>query len=130
MDKIKPLIEDQFILNLIFSFLHSPILDEEGINLALNRGIPPVRFLLPVLFHFFLDEMENNFVSKFPDWTFARLYHQMLVPIGTGKSRDTEEDLFFRKNAFLAEGVELHILKPYVVKGWEGGLRSFWEYLR
>ena len=53
MDKIKPLIDDQFILNLVNSFLHSPILDKEGRKRALDRGIPPVRFLLPVLFNFF-----------------------------------------------------------------------------
>lgn len=115
VDKIKPLIDDQFILNLVNSFLHSPILDKEGRNRALDRGIPPVRFLLPLLFNFFLDKMDRNFSSKFPDWTFARFYHQMFVPIGTGISRDcriTEEILIFLQNAFIAEGGELHILCP------------------
>ena len=59
--------------------------------------------------------MDRNFSSKFPDWTFARFYHQMFVPIGTGISRDcriTEEILIFLQNAFIAEGGELHILCP------------------
>ncbi|CAK7324931.1 unnamed protein product [Dovyalis caffra] len=43
----KPLIDDLFIINLIDSFLNSPILDKKGENRA--GGIPPVRFLRPKL---------------------------------------------------------------------------------
>lgn len=70
--------------------------------------------------------MDRKFLSKFPDWTFARFYHHMLVPIGTGKSEictGTEEDLLFLLNAFIQEGISFHILKP------EGGWLSFWDYL-
>lgn len=123
LDKIKPLIDDQFILNLVNSFLHSPILDKKGINRADER-IPPVRFLRPVLFYYFLDEIDRNFVSKFPDWTFARFYHQMLVPIGTGI---TEEDLVFLQNSFMDEGVQLHILKPRKVVSCLFGRKPIWK---
>lgn len=63
VDKIKPLIDDQFVLNLVDSFLHSPIQDKKGRNLALNGGIPPVRFLHPVLFNFFLDDVDRDFAE-------------------------------------------------------------------
>lgn len=111
MDKIKPLIEDPFILNLIERFLHSPVLDNAGKNLALKGGIPPVRFLHSILFNFFLDEMDRNFLSKFPGATFARFSHQMVIPIG--KSRNLRiRDL---ETAFLAEldsGILITLLKP------------------
>ena len=113
MDKIKPLIEDPFILNLIERFLHSPVLDNAGKNLALKGGIPPVRFLHSILFNFFLDEMDRNFLSKFPGATFARFSHQMVIPIGTEKSRNLRiRDL---ETAFLAEldsGILINLLKP------------------
>lgn len=113
LDKIKPLIEDQFILNLIESFLHSPVLDKAGKNLALKGGIPPVRFIHSILFNFFLDDMDRNFLSKFPGATFARFSHQLLIPIGTDKSRNIRvRDL---EKAFLAEldsGILINILKP------------------
>lgn len=105
--KMKPLIEDQFILHLIDSFLHCPIKDKQGRNL--NEGIPGVQFIFPVLLNFFLDDMDRKFVSKFPDWTFARFYHQMLIPIGTGCKK---EDLLFIQNAFIDDGVKLEILRP------------------
>ena len=63
LEKIGPHISDSFILNLINSFLHSPILDVDGINLALNDGIPPVRFLQKVLFNFYLDDLERLLLS-------------------------------------------------------------------
>lgn len=65
LDKIKPLIEDPFILNLIESFLHSPVLDKAGKNLALKGGIPPVRFIHSILWNFFLDDMDRYFLSSF-----------------------------------------------------------------
>ncbi len=69
VDKIKPLLGDSFIFTLINSFLHSQILDKKGQNQALNGGRPPVRFLRRVLFHFFLEDLDRNLLSKFPDWT-------------------------------------------------------------
>jgi hypothetical protein len=114
LDKIKPLIEDPFILNLIESFLHSPVLDKAGKNLALKGGIPPVRFINSIFLNFFLDDMDRKFLSKFPGATFARFSHQLLIPIGTDKSRNNIRVRDLEK-AFLAEldsGIILNILKP------------------
>lgn len=112
LDKIKPLIEDQFILNLIENFLHSPVLNKAGKNI-LKGGIPPVRFLHSILLNFFLDDIDRHFLSKFPGATFARFSHQLLIPIGTEKSRNIRiRDL---EKAFLAEldsGILIKILKP------------------
>jgi len=111
VDKIKPLIDDEFILNLVNSFLHSPILDMKGKNLAYEK-IPPVRFLRPLLFHFFLDDLDRKILSKLPNWTFARFYHHMLIPI-ENNFIVTEENLVFIQNAFMDDdAVKLHILKP------------------
>lgn len=57
--------------------------------------------------------MDRDFVSRFPDWTFARFYHQLLIPIETSKSiYDIEEFLLFLYNAFPEEGVKFDILRP------------------
>lgn len=112
IDKIKPLIEDPFILNLIESFLHSPVLDKAGKNLALKGGIPPVRFIHSI---FFNDDMDRKFLSKFPGATFARFSHQLLIPIGTEKSRNNIRVRDLEKAFFLAEldsGIIIKILKP------------------
>ncbi|KAK7298215.1 hypothetical protein VNO77_47126 [Canavalia gladiata] len=93
---------------------HSPVLDKAGKNLALKGGIPPVRFIHSIFFNFFLDDMDRKFLSKFPGATFARFSHQLLIPIGTDKSRNNIRVRDLEK-AFLAEldsGIILQILKP------------------
>lgn len=109
LEKIKPLIEDQFIRNLIENFLHCPVLDKKGINRADER-IPPVRFIHDCLLNFYLDDLDRKFVSKFPGLAFARFYNHMLVPIFTACKE--EYILFIQKFIIDISGVQLHILKP------------------
>lgn len=105
--KIKPLLGDSFILNLVDSFLHLPLLHEKKIQ-VLHVGIqPPFLFLRSVLFHFFLDDLDRNCCQ---DWVFARFYDQMLVPIETKNLKQLE--LLEIKNYAINAGVPLSILKP------------------
>lgn len=59
--KMKPLIEDQFILHLIDSFLHCPIKDKQGRNL--NEGIPGNFFFPFYSTSFWTIWIENSFLS-------------------------------------------------------------------
>lgn len=88
LSKLESVVKDPFLLRLISSFLELPIIDKTETDWSTKTGIPTVTFPTPILFHFFLDELDRAFEAHFLNFRYARYYHQIFVPIFLGKSKE------------------------------------------
>jgi len=81
LSKLEPVVKDPFLLRLISSFLELPIIGTPGKDWSEKRGRPPVHFITPVLFHFYLGELDGAFETSFPHFPYARYDSEVYIPI-------------------------------------------------
>ena len=87
MLNLSHIVKDVAILELVGSFLSSPIINENGRQLNLTvegelaegRGIPPAGLFTNVLLHFFLTQLDNEFPLAFPGVDYKRYLDHVYV---------------------------------------------------
>lgn len=82
LDRVKPLVGDDFVYKLISSFLILPLVDTDG-NTRRDihpSGIPPAGEITRVLFNIVLtDIFDREFTKRFPGITFYRFIHEVFI---------------------------------------------------
>ncbi|XAR56186.1 hypothetical protein NMG60_11036564 [Bertholletia excelsa] len=98
LDRVKPLVGDGSIYELISSFLDLPIIDDDG-NVRSDNCfgvIPPVGEITRVLFNIVLmDTFDREFPNKFPGITFYRFIHEIYI-----STREYDEVIFNEKAGY------------------------------
>jgi hypothetical protein len=92
LDKVKPLVGDGSVYNLISSFLCLPIIDDIGNNRSDIRDgcVPPVGEITRVLFNIVLmDIFDREFTKRIPGITFYRHIYEVFI-----STRGNEEGIF------------------------------------
>ncbi|XAR51037.1 hypothetical protein NMG60_11005540, partial [Bertholletia excelsa] len=95
LDRVKPLVGDGSVYELISSFLDLPIIDDDGnVRSDISFGvIPPVGEITRVLFNIVLmDTFDREFPNKFPGITFYRFIHEVYI-----STREYDEVIFDEK---------------------------------
>jgi hypothetical protein len=98
LDMVKPLVGDGSVLKLISSFLHLPIIDDDG-NRGLHMnygGIPPAGEITRVLFNIVLKNIfDREFPKRFPGIAFIRFHNQVYI-----STRKNDEVIFDEKAGY------------------------------
>lgn len=77
LEKVKPLVDDSFVYELISSFLRLPIIGSARLD---RKGIPPAGEISRVIFDIVLKEIfDREFAIKFPDICFYRFKHEVII---------------------------------------------------
>ncbi|XAR51024.1 hypothetical protein NMG60_11005522 [Bertholletia excelsa] len=98
LDRVKPLVGDGSVYELISSFLDLPIIDDDGnVRSDISFGvIPPVGEITRVLFNIVLmDTFDREFPNKFPGITFYRFIHEVYI-----STREYDEVIFDEKAGY------------------------------
>lgn len=101
LKKLKTCLKDRFLLDLIKSFLSLKIMMKTGKFWSPNEGLLPFPCLTPVLFNYYLDDLDHVFSARFPECEYARYYDYVFIPIFSGQSKETELREFFNERGFI-----------------------------
>lgn len=109
LEKVKTIVHNEQLVDLIKSFCNLPIVDDTGRVLYLNTCFPPMIFIGDTLLNIILDDIDHEMGKLIPKQNFARMQHEILIPI-FDKDNDglytTVLDALFNQCHFIAPAIE------------------------
>lgn len=81
IEKVRSIVNNDYLVKLFSSFCNAPIIDIWGRDLSMNTGVPPLPFIEDVLFNIYMDEIDREIEKRLPKLKYARYQDEILIPI-------------------------------------------------